>query len=553
MPPPNPPNCPEIYPWFSTDPAPPTAWVGMPPAAQGGQADYRGACAVSCRPCIQDDPQTFEPNVGVSTSGHRWLRPNNLMESRDAYGRYPFIGSAEPVRLPYPWSWHQISMVWCMSWTAAMWQEFWLEHICEADLKTCLTAPECPAPPYFLKHATWWWMRGGQYRFPPNELICTGNYLGAEAQPVRFDVGSLGNAGFVSTGKSNAGTGGACSPSFAALCSGKGLEPHGECDSHYQGSQFPADYFVENRSIWDRFYILNMAASLVADSNSPDQDPAAIAANKTALAWLCGHYADIGMDQVDHTAGDNANLDWSARGWNDSGSLYPTIEDVPHVLASWPGCRLRYSGHAVIAELVPWNIAIRMSFVPLRVDDRAVCEGWIGDPLLRSEKMNATYPLIKLQIEMLLGVRARFVEEGPHQHVRNWLPADDPTRVVDLAITNRTNERFPVVTAPDEIVYVDEIGREFDGRPPLTVRWLGCVEPLTRHEWADVFAHAYYAGLGETTARKLCCGLAKGMGNVTVHAEASHVDETTEAAADRLYTGSVRIGVNHQVGGYCPP
>lgn len=558
MPPPSPPNCPEVYSWFSPDADPVYAWTCMPENDQPGQAQYNG-CEVGCLPCIQDDPQNFERMVGISESGHRWLRPDNISESRDAYGRYPFILSQEPIRLPYPMSRHQISMVWAMGTPEDGGDEYWLMHICElmfidnAPYGCGGYAQDCPDAGGFNTHmlrATCWWFTGYQYDWGPNTITCTGNYgPGAEPEAVPFIVGSLGQAAFATTAKNAGGaqhstqSAGGCTPNFLALCLGKELTVPGNCNPDWDG---PPEYFSSKRGIWDYLYLWQIAAQMKQDTDSPDQDQAAIAAKNAALIWLGQHQVDVALDKIDFSGNGNSVLDYWVRAWNDSGSVYETLEEVPYVVATWPNCRLRYSRHRVIVEWIPWYIAIRASIVLLRKDARQVCGPWINDALLRSQEKNGYYPLVRLEIEMRMAARAEFAEEGEHQLVRTWLPEGDPNRIVVLEIENREAERHPAITAPESIVYVGANGREFDGLPPLTVRWKGSLEALTRHAWADHFDHDYYVDHGTSTVDMLCCGVARGFTDVNVHAQASHPDHPDESAGarDRLYNGEVRIGVN---------
>lgn len=561
MPPPNPPNCPAEgvfgYGWFSWDPAPLPAWCGMPPANQPGQVDRVG-CAVGCQPCIQHDPVVFEPQVGVSTSGSRWLRPDNAHESRDAYGKYVFMPSKTPVRLPYPGSSQQISMVWAMGFLGG-WKEYWQDDTCsEPGLSSpCGGGCDCHSCiNWDVKRASYWWFTGYQYAWGPNTIICTGNYFyGAQPEQVYFNYGTLGQAAFVTTSKNaggdvhNDGAGG-CTPNFLALCLGKELRPPEQCQYQW-GTNHEPQIFVDNHTIWDRFYVWMPAPSsanavqLYQDEDSPDQDQAAIEAKNAALRWLAANQEAVHIDQMDYVGNRNSDLDFWSRGWNDSALTYPTLADVPYIVETWENCYLRYSGHGVIVEWVPWWIGIYASIVLMRRDTRQVCQPWAGSALGQSRQMNRYYPLVKLEIRMRMAARAKWADwesdpEAEHQLVRTWLPAEDPNRIVDLEITNREIESHPLITAPDKIVYVDGQGRTFDGLPPLTITWKGCLEPLTRHAWADHFPHEYYVNSQNYAPDGLCRAVAEGMQDVTIHAEASHPDEEL----DQLYTGQIRIGVN---------
>jgi hypothetical protein len=519
-----------------------------------GQSKYLIGCETGCRPCLQD-PDVMQKSVGAVNTGRRWLRPSDVAESRDARGRFIFPLSAEVLRLP-PLTTFQLAMCWRFNPGAGGFgSEFWALTIC--DCKAI-----CPATGFCFVWVwdaqTCHWFIG--YNWPPDTMACTGKYLGDAPEALTFRAGSLAQAALVSTGRSfhKLGYDSGCSSNVGVLCWGAAEDTGTDAPCTINDPYPAGQHFNDNWSVWERVYIHTLNVALLEHSTSPDPyHLAEVTAKNAALTWLRNHLDNLptdgeitGLDQIDG-ADSNTHLDWWGRGWNDATAPIPvTLANMP-AIETWPNCYLEFSGHAVTVEWVLAFAAIEASIVLRRLKTRELCPPGLGT----SEELKNAWPLIKLRVRMNLACRAEFSGEGPYTLSRDWLDDGDLT----LEIENREEEGIPRILplqngrSPDRIVYVDNSGRQFDQRPPLYVEWLGDLGPASTPAWADIFDHDYWQGLASQVLRYECCAAAKGFGNVVVPAELSDPDEELEDDQKRLYTGEVRIGVNYQLAGMCPP
>lgn len=543
------PYCPDVYPWFLGEES---IHACQDPGNQPGQAVDVG-CGSCCRAfdLLSDNFQTS--TVGVSATGSRFLRPSPTFESRNAYGDYTWVASDVPVRLPLV-SCHQLAMCWQMNFGGVA-AEFWDDSICSCKFF-------CPGDPghgcwipRFNRIQTCQWYIG--YDSPP-EMYCTGIYLGDQPETIMFAAGSLGQAAFVSLGdwehQWGMSMGGAVS-NVLAMCRWKAPECEEDCEL-YAGSLFPGEYVSPNHSIWNRVYVRQIAAEMYCDPESPDPDHARIAGLKNrALAWLADD-ASQGFDGIchlDQMDGSLTAIDWWSREWSAA-----SMASMP-VVATWPNCRLRWSGLPVIADWVVASASIEASIVLYRRRTLASCQATQSD-LHKCRHLLNYRASIRLRVRMAMALRARFATDGPHQLIRDWLPEDADGRVVDLQIENRQNERVPRVLpvlpvngrAADHIVYVDGDGYEFADLPPLDAVWWGEQGPLCEGGWPNLFPDEWYVAYNNWSIGGECCGVGKGFHDVRVASLESDPDADA-GERQKLYSGFVRIGVDHELGGLCPP
>ena len=548
------PDCDDIYPWFGEAEE---AWTCQPPQNQPGNYRYRIGCSPGCLPEIQDLPWLVD-SIGAGNGG-RFLRPDNVLESRNARGQYEWLKSGMPARMPASTR-HQVAMCWQDD-EGGQPVEFWERSICQCKFF-------CPSTPggcwwfRFSPKQTCHWYTGLNY---PPQVECTGKYLGDVPRTVSLVGGELGQVAVFSTGRwtyQSIDTMGGMSSDVGVLCWGQPAPESGGCNPSGPYEPGPLDHFHEYHNVFDDIYLWQIAASFVVDEASPQPDQAARARIKNmALAWLADDSAQgadslTSLDRISHS-GSNASLtrwqrEWRAHAWGE------TV-----VLAVWPNCRLRHSRLPVRVEVRVVAAEIRASVVAYRQRMTTPCQG-ISGTLARHMALYNAHPMIQLRVRLELALWAELDGDGPHQLVRSWLPEDDPGRVVDLEVNNWLTFRYPTVTEPEEIVYVDDAGRQFDGMPPIDVEWAGEMHPLTVHTSPDVYDHEYrlaLPGSSDQIAKWHCCGLAKGMSDMRVAARESHPEVTVDPEAEPLgYTGRhqvvegfVRMGFRYNLDGMCPP
>ena len=571
-----PPNCPEVYPWFM-GPGPHLACQG--PFTDSNQALM--GCAVGCGPCKQQTRLELLENAGVATKGRRWLRPDDVSESRDARGRYTWPKSGFAVRLPRGTTVFQLAMCFAQRFgDPAGWIEWWDKNICDCRSGAVGDSPYEACSDFEPGCRTdvpgnWvtcnWFVGIG---WPPT-LRCTGELLGADPEPIAFSPSGLGNAAIVRAPGID---------DFIGFQKGCMVGLNVPCIGEWAASQCPAapppyqgtiNIEQPGAALWGFMRIDEIAARYYDDAAEPFLDHAVVAAKNVVLNWIDQNRSNMpprttgaaqNLDQVDLEPQD-VHL-WS-RGWNDHGNEgWIGIGELPlpgrlsdgSSPVRFENCFCKYSGHRIIAEWVPWGIALRLHAIFLREDRNlhsSVCDNNHNDTWW--DRRRAVYPLIKIRLEVTMAIRAQFAEPGLHQLVRDHLPEDDPQRTIDLEIVTRGDQvdqwhqKYPIIVDAngsgdaalrpevDSIVYVDNQGRRFDGRPPKEFTWVAEMGPL-RGPWPDVYNHTYRTGqLCDT-----CCGLATGLAGTQVLHEYSHPDLDDESLGDsedprrsRSHTGHI--------------
>ena len=507
--------------WFATG----QDWACMVPGAQTGGVNVVG-CELGCAPC-GDDPAVLQSSLGVSSLGLRWARPGAMepdqtftiaRESRHADGSRRPLVSNTPVRLPKAQTFFQL---------APCFNNFGREAFNTGPLGTqdvatiCGCGPTvCPPvdeDPVFLFAG----LMNSCYVFsgvewPPRFFICTGipggNYGWA---PITFPMapGNVGNVAMARVGRvehaDEVKASQACTSQLLSLCRGN-LEPGGPCTTYpdVPGGFYNTGLNSGSRNAWSFCRIDELEPTFVKDPTGPDTYLAEVDAKNAVLAYLkadrdLGGSGLLKFDQLDGSESNNS-LDFYDRGWPviSSPEDIPPFETLPRV-TTFPGSHLEGSGEPLLAEYVITEAFIQMSIVLHRVESHDPLVG--STPAPSSEE---TLPLVRIRINVIMGMRVSFSEAGPNVLSRPWA---DPPDTIPLTIENRPGARFPRVLPAnaDRIVYIDDEGRTL--RPPPLVVWEGHLgffsDPPTRNR----FSRWYEDQVGSTDIAHECCAMNYGL------------------------------------------
>ncbi|KPL05363.1 hypothetical protein AMJ85_11920 [candidate division BRC1 bacterium SM23_51] len=380
------------------------------------------------------------------------------------------------------------------------------------------------------------WPPRPEYR---REMQCTGVRVGHGPLLVSFIPGSVGQATSARTSW--------CTSNLCALCHG-----------HVESSNCDApnkDYYNDWFSIWDYAEIaVDNAAFALPPLNAPLDFQSAVLAKNAALAYVASHAlpnpggGTLRFDQLDSVrrysspvANWNGNLDVWSRTWN---VHIPADEMIPWdslpVITTFPGSRLLWSGHEIIAEYVLVGAEMHMSLV-LHREDRY-------RPLSHEPHEDtdvATLPLVRFEIELLTGVRARFMKPDSAYLSTPWKGADSK---VELTIENRYGERMPRVlpVGMDKIVYKNWLGWEL--APPTRVRWRGHLGFFSDPPTANAFDYDYYDQVPDTVNYE-CCAMAHGLDGLSIPALTSHPNAD---AGDRRRVWTGEVVIRFPLESYCP-
>ncbi|KPL05338.1 hypothetical protein AMJ85_11945 [candidate division BRC1 bacterium SM23_51] len=157
-----------------------------------------------------------------------------------------------------------------------------------------------------------------------------------------------------------------------------------------------------------------------------------------------------------------------------------------------------------------------------------------------------TLPLIRFEIDLLTGVRARFTKPGSAYLSTPWKGEGSK---IELTIENRYAERMPRILPvhKDKIVYKNSFGWELN--PPTRVRWRGHLGFFSDPPTANTFDYDYYNELGSTTVECECCAMAHGLDSLSIPALESH--PSAEAGnRKQIWAGDVKIRFPWE--NYCP-
>jgi len=565
-------NCPEVFDWF-TDPK---AYACQDTSFTG--IEYQGiGCDVGCRPCGQSDDGVAN-TVGVAATGRRFLRSDNKTESRDAYGKYVWPGSLIPFKFPKYAGYFQIAMCFAQ----LPWKEFWNEDICSCrgpggGPGTCPPSDEgCFIPNNrFVTCHTY-----DRLNWANNFLgwiKCTGrDQYGDGPMRLRFEESELSNLAMVRTahGDPLASHRFGCIPILNAYCAGSEQRPlDNSCGVEFDIAppHLPQKFEPDSYPGWDSLSLTPIKARFNTDV--PSTEAAAVSAKNTVMTWLGANATHMpqlpgggnqNMDRVDRlnlSTSQNPSTNFYTRTWSGGSSI--SERPLPHSSLRWSDCYLKHSRHRVVAEYVPESIKVNVSFLLVHIDERDLsCQRLFGQDHLR--EFFRTYPVIKVQIDVRMGIRAEFAEEitdcdrpvpeppdwhCPHTLTRVGYPVGDPRRIVPLTIVNPgpgNSKQHPIVTNPidanvkERIIYVDNEGRKFDGIPPLSWSWWGWTSPF--QNWANLFP----LGFQYPSEIHRCCTVLKQLRNSPVVVDGMYT--RTDLQKQDIYTGSVSIGAVNIVG-----
>jgi hypothetical protein len=344
--------------------------------------------------------------------------------------------------------------------------------------------------------------------------------------------GLVGQGYFLRTNK--------CSSNLGVLCYGHTVSS--VCYYEDPGE----DYYNDWHNVWD-FCYSTIRARFAEHPTAPDYFQAAIDARNAVMEFIendtdAGANGLLHLDQLDSarrraSPGQDLNtlLDYWARGWDPRGPAGPgegiAWNDLPAMM-EFPNSRLVNSGFPVIAEYVLMRAYVEMSMVLHRISD---FDAQVGDD--DDEVIYPTYPIIRVRVFAHMGMRVRFIDDGPHNLERTWR---DPPDSVPLIIDGNSYDRpFPRILPAnmDQIQYIDEAGRTLT--PPAFIRWDGHLGFLSDPPTEDRFHYGVWWGSPQLL-RYHCKAMAAGFDGLQIPAMESH-PENEEGDRKRIWTGHMEI------------
>ena len=514
----------------------------MPPVLDFGLPGTVIGCAVSCFSC--DDVTGVRP--GVDAYGRRWVRPSLLAESRDATGERRPISSDTPVLLPRGNTYFELAPCWQQvddpEDRGGRVFEWFNRTICPCN-DACPDEAGCDFLIGFLH--TCFAYTG--FRWAPEYIICTGQYVGHVPIMLTLATNALGQAAFARTAHRTIifPSGDTwCTSNFGVQCWG-----HTESSNCIQPPNWPEYYNEPHHALWDYAHITSFAARFGQDQTDPDDYRAAIDAKNAVMEFIADDISEgfdglLHLDQIESvrrgaSPATNWNLliDYWSRGWNprpgDDPEDWVPFADLPAVM-EFPNSKLVNTGFPVIAEYVIMGAAIELSMVLHRIKSVPPCHPDPGT----SEQNHALYPLVRMRVTVWMGMRVQFPDGAPRYLQQTWR---DPPSQVRLSIVNGYDQPFPRITFngqlhpanSDQVVYIDDSDRRLD--PPPHIVWQGHRGFFSDPPTEDRFHHELFDG-GE----RECKSAAAGLEGMIIPAIESHADND-EGDRKRIWTGSLKF------------
>lgn len=504
-------------------------------------------CDVGCFPC--DDyvgAGAMRRLIGASNQGRRWARPSLVSESRDAYGRYHFMNSAEPWMLS-PGAAFELALVYVHPGA-----ELFNQTVCNGaaygyclsgqgndvvnfPLSTCFWAPGAawtPAPlvyPLCTSH---------QETYPPPSVI----HIVFAGDDPDFEGGGT-PAAFVRTWHRGEGwqpqlnvlqTKGVhlrswCTANMNVLCCGQ-IPNYNDCVGNANTGS--ASYYMDLTAsgnawgIWDFARIIEFNGQF-GDHATLDHDRAAIDAKNAALAFVGSDIAEgansvMDLEQLSswrRFGGFEVNLNQYL---NYFAAEWTAPEGQAIAVHSLPNSFLRKAGCAVTADYVITKARIELSLINYR--ERTFTHADMSSTDFPDEKVKRTLPIARINVVLEMGVRATLAE-----------PCD-----AVIVGGGEAASPFPSVEG-DRIVYVDALGRGL--LLPARVNWRGNLGAFSDPPTADIYSHEYTAACGDggnDTDLNECCALAHGLRDLFIPPWPSHPDSSL-ASPNYLWEGGMRI------------
>jgi len=544
--------------WFEPD----QTYACIDPDVDYGQVVLNG-CDVNCYPC-DTDTESFLYSIGLNTIGPaRWIRPSTAKESRNAYGIAEPVIARVPIRTPRVSTYFEISPCHKQrdnSGALDITEEIFLLHLCS-----------CPWRPFQHSDGTWnpcpeidpgvdpvyrpgliptcWWFN--QNDWPPRPMIsmaCTSYRYGHGPMLVIFPQGLIRE--FANLRVLAGGNVGGCATNVGVFCWG-----HREENRCHAENEWGTEYYNDSHvGIWDFAYTNATGACFVAPTGLSEEHQAIVDAKNAALSYLATRQlpadGDVvkNFEQLDSPrrhASPGQNLNSNLTLWDRSWNMYGGAVTIPYsrlpTVCEFPGSYLLASGHSVIVEYVIVSAEWTMSLVAHRRKEKP-----IGD-FPTSRMINPTYPMVRHQIEINMGLRVRFPDDAPRYLQRTWLETPDQIELTIPAMDSPLPRIEP--SGLDKIIYVDAQSRRLP--PPLRVVWEGERGFFSDPATEDVFDHDYWDENPQTNQYH-CNALARGFGGIggsltdwfSVPAVESHPEH---AAGDRkrIWGGEVTISFPH--------
>ncbi len=505
------------------------------PGGLDPELDRQFGCEAGCHPCSQDSG-TPTRSWAASQDGSRWVRPDPLLESRNAVGEFEVIENLVPQRVM---SAANYQLAQCFNpGTAA-------EHF---DLTICECQSQCRTddagiPSYIFPTC-------GVYRgsgWPPL-IDCLGRYTGYEPISVSFAGSYLGNLGTVRTTSeaqaSHNPTG--CTTNAMSLCAG-----HAESSGCNTSSSYYDGYLADVaepglRSLWDWITVPEIAASWHAptEAENPHADTAEIKLRNDVMEWLERRRASHNLlhqaQSVRRSATDADNHNVSLEEY---GALWPpNDEPIPFDLCpamTTDGAqplltgKLRLLETEVVVEYVlqQARLDVAVQMIRERYYEGGSVQQW----------RYPTRPAIKIRLELELGMRCRFPDDTTAIYTRPWLEDEDPHKETELAILNHARSGVPkVVPDYDGIVFRNSDG-DIVTNPPTSMLWEGHMGPFSDPPW-ELIDNANDIQNGPL---EVCCLISRHMqAGLEVMARESHPDSKPGDRGRWLYDGSITIASN---------
>ena len=517
--------------WFQAD----QKFACMSPDLDfGGQ---QTGCEVGCFLCNVSDGAL--DIVGVYSVGTRWVRPSVRLESRDAHGRRQPLISNVPRLMPRGLTHYELAPCFTQRHLVPGEEHFNLS-ICDCPFTfdpvdgwfPCLGLPPATLVPG--KMCACWAFLG--YGWPPRSglfnVLCTGIFLGAEPVDLRFLSGRIGQAALVRTDE--------CTSNLGVLCWGH--TENSDCDLD-PGEE----YYNDRRDVWN-FCHSRIRARFVEHPDAPDNFQAGIAARNVVMEFLendtdLGNAGLMHFDQLnsarrsEEDQNRNSQLETWSRSWPTQGDPDPIPWDDLPVVMEFPNSKLVNTQFPVLAKYVIIGASVEMSMVLHRISE---FDGLFPDRD-GSEVENPTYPIIRIRIDVQMGMRVRFADGDPQFLDRTWRAPDDPERTVLLTIDSGYNQPFARVLPAnmDQITYIDPEGRTL--APPPLIRWDGHLGFFSNPQTTDRFHHGMWTTPGNPQVlRNHCRAMAAGFDGLQIPALESHPDRD-EGQRKRIGTGHMTI------------